>query len=178
MIPSALFAILAISRIGAIHAVVFGGFASVSLAQRIDASKPKAIMTASCGVEGAKGPVDYKPFIHGALRRCTFKPGKIIIWQRERVLKWDPIARDEGERDWKELVESAKSRGVKCDPVPVKSDEGLYIIYTSGESHLLSIQKLSTIYASKLSRLSLKISAPDGQHAIKLHVFILTDSDF
>lgn len=97
-------------------------------------------MTASCGVEGAKGPVDYKPFIHGALRRCSFKPEKIIIWQRERVLKWDPITRDEGERDWKELVESAKVRGVRYDPVPVKSDEGLYIIYTSGEYHLLSIQ--------------------------------------
>lgn len=140
MIPAALFAILSISRIGAIHAVVYGGFASVSLAQRIDASKPSAVMTASCGVEGAKGPVDYKPLIHGALRRCTFKAEKIIIWQRERVLKWDPIARDEGERDWKELVASAKIRGVKCDPVPVKSDEGLYIIYTSGESHLLSTQ--------------------------------------
>lgn len=137
MIPSALFAFLAISRIGAIHAAVFGGFASASLAQRIDASKPRAVMTASCGVEGTKGPVDYKPLIQGALRRCTFKPEKIIIWQRERVLKWDSIAREKGERDWKELVESAKNKGVKCDPVPVKSDEGLYIIYTSGESHLL-----------------------------------------
>ncbi len=65
MIPSALFAILAISRLGAIHAVVFGGFAPASLAQRIEASKPRVIMTASCGIEGSKAPMDYKPFISG-----------------------------------------------------------------------------------------------------------------
>ncbi len=133
MIPSALFAILAISRLGAIHAVVFGGFASASLAQRIDASKPKAVMTASCGVEGAKGPVEYKPFINGALGKCAFRPEKIIVWQRDRVLKWDPIVAKNGERDWQELVKSARRRGIKADPVPVKSNEGLYIIYTSGE---------------------------------------------
>lgn len=134
MIPSALFAILAISRLGALHAVVFGGFAPASLAQRIDASKPRAVMTASCGVEGAKGTMDYKPFLNAALQKCTFQPEKVIIWQRDQA-RWDPIIKKNGERDWQRLVKSARHRGLKADPVPIKSNEGLYIIYTSGECH-------------------------------------------
>ena len=132
MIPAALFAILAISRLGAIHTVVFGGFAPASLAQRIDASKPRVIMTASCGIEGAKGPVDYRPFIKGSLEKSSFKPEKILVWQREQV-RWSPMDRNKGERHWQKLVDSARRRGVKADPVPVKSSDGLYIIYTSGE---------------------------------------------
>ncbi|MCJ1272008.1 hypothetical protein MMC22_011914 [Lobaria immixta] len=135
MIPSALFAILAISRLGALHAVVFGGFAPASLAQRIDASKPRAVMTASCGVEGAKGIMDYKPFLNGALQKCTFQPEKVIIWQRDQA-RWDPIIEENGERDWQRLVKSARDRGLKADPVPIKSNEGLYIIYTSGTTGL------------------------------------------
>ena len=132
MIPAALFAILAISRLGAIHAVVFGGFAPASLAQRIEASKPRAIMTASCGIEGAKAPMDYKPFIEGAIQKSSFKPEKVIVWQRAE-LKWEPIVEDKGERNWQDLVKNARSRGVKADPVPIKSNEGVYIIYTSGQ---------------------------------------------
>ena len=134
MIPSALFAILAISRLGALHAVVFGGFAPASLAQRIDASKPRAVMTTSCGVEGAKGVTDYKPFLNGALQKCKFRPEKIIVWQRDQA-KWDPIVEENGERNWQRLVKSARNRGLKANPVPIKSDEGLYVIYTSGECH-------------------------------------------
>lgn len=134
MIPSALFAILAISRLGALHAVVFGGFAPASLAQRIDASKPKAVLTASCGVEGAKGAMDYKPFLNSALQLCKFQPEKIIIWQRDQA-RWDPIIEEKGERDWQSLVKSARNRGLKANPVPIKSHESLYIIYTSGECH-------------------------------------------
>lgn len=134
MIPSALFAILAISRLGALHAVVFGGFAPASLAQRIDASKPRVVMTASCGVEGAKGVMDYQPFLNGALQKCKFQPEKVIIWQRDQA-RWDPIMTESGERDWQRLVTSAKSRGLQASPVPIKSNEGLYIIYTSGECH-------------------------------------------
>lgn len=134
MIPSALFAILAISRLGALHAVVFGGFAPASLAQRIDASKPRAVMTASCGIEGAKGAIDYKPFLNGALQKCTFQPEKIIIWQRDQA-RWDPIVPENGERDWQRLLMSARNRGLKANPVPIKSNEGLYIIYTSGKCH-------------------------------------------
>lgn len=138
MIPAALFAILAISRLGAIHAVVFGGFAPASLAQRIDASKPRVIVTASCGIEGAKAPLGYQPFIEGALEKSKHKPRKVLIWQREQ-LKWDPISQDKGERDWISLVERAKKRGVKAESVPVKSDDGLYIIYTSGRPPPLTI---------------------------------------
>lgn len=132
MIPAALFGILAITRLGAMHAVVFGGFAAASLAQRIEASKPRAILTASCGIEGAKGPSGYKPFIEGALEKSSFKPEKVIIWQRDE-LRWVPVKKENGERNWQRLVKSAKNRGLKADAVPVKSSDGIYIIYTSGE---------------------------------------------
>ena len=131
MIPAALFAMLAVSRLGAIHAVVFGGFAPASLAQRIDASKPRAIMTASCGIEGNKKPLGYKHFIQGALRQSSHKPEKVIIWQRDQ-LRWESVAESKGERQWQDLVQNAKKKGIKADSVPVKSNEGLYIIYTSG----------------------------------------------
>ena len=133
MVPAALFAILAVARLGAIHAVVFGGFAPTSLAQRIEASKPRAIMTASCGIEGAKGPLGYKRFIEGALEKSSFKPEKVIIWQREQ-LRWEPVEYSKGERQWHDLVKKAKGKGLKAESVPVKSHEGLYIIYTSGKS--------------------------------------------
>lgn len=143
MIPAAFFAILAISRLGAIHTVVFGGFAPASLAQRIEASKPKIVMTASCGIEGAKGPVDYKPFVEGALENSSFKPEKTIVWQREQV-RWSPMDRNKGERRWQGLIDSARRRGIKADPVPVQSSDGLYIIYTSGKC----ATKISCIYIS------------------------------
>ena len=131
MIPSAIFAILAIARLGAIHAVVFGGFAPASLAQRIDASQPVMLMTASCSVEGAKGPLGYKPFVKEALQKCVFKPQKVVIWQRDQM-GWDPIIEEQGERNWQNLVQDARERGLKADAVSVKSSDGLYIIYTSG----------------------------------------------
>lgn len=132
MIPAALYAILAIARLGAIHTVVFGGFAPASLAQRIEASKPVAVLTASCGIEGAKGPMSYKPFIKQAIEKSSHKPAKVLIWQREQ-LRWDPISEHAGERDWQQLVKSAKDRNIKAEAVPVNSNNGLYIIYTSGE---------------------------------------------
>ena len=132
MIPAALFGILATSRLGAMHAVVFGGFAPASLAQRIEASKPRAILTASCGIEGVKGPMGYKSFIEGALQKSSFKPEKVIIWQRDE-LRWDPVTKEKGERNWQRLIKSVKNRGLKADAVPVKSSDGIYIIYTSGE---------------------------------------------
>jgi len=83
MILAALFAMLAIARLGAIHAVVFGGFSPPSLAQRVEASRPKVIMTASCGIEGNKGPMGYKHLIENAIKKSKFKPQKVIVWQRE-----------------------------------------------------------------------------------------------
>jgi len=131
MIPAALFAMLAINRLGAIHAVVFGGFSAPSLAQRIEASKPRVLMTASCGIEGTKGPIGYRELIESGVKRSSFKPEKIIVWQRDQ-LRWDPIVKENGERNWQRLVKSARNRGLKADAVPVKSSDGIYIIYTSG----------------------------------------------
>lgn len=135
MIPAALIGTLAINRLGAIHAVVFGGFAANSLAQRIDASKPVAVLTASCGIDGAKPPMSYKPFIQEAIKLSTHKPEKTIIWQRDQ-LRWDNLDKPNGERNWNRLVNSAMKRGVKADCVPVKSSDGVYIIYTSGTTGL------------------------------------------
>lgn len=135
MIPAALFAMLAIARLGAIHAVVFGGFSPAALAQRMEASRPRAIVTASCGIEGSKKPTGYKYMIEEAIAKSSHKPDKTIIWQREQ-LRWDPVTKENGQRNWQRLVKSAKNRGLKADAVPVKSGDGLYIIYTSGTTGL------------------------------------------
>ncbi|KAB8200459.1 Propionyl-CoA synthetase PrpE [Aspergillus parasiticus SU-1] len=135
MIPAALIAALAISRLGAIHAAVFGGFAAKSLAQRIEAARPRAIMTASCGIEGSKGPVAYRPLVEGAIEASSFKPEKVIVWQRDQ-LRWNRPDKLGGQRNWQRLVKSARMRGIKAGPVPVASTDGLYIIYTSGTTGL------------------------------------------
>ncbi|CAG8209162.1 unnamed protein product [Penicillium olsonii] len=135
MIPAALIACLAITRLGAIHAAVFGGFAPAALAQRIDAARPRAIMTASCGIEGSKGPIPYRPLVEAAVKRASFKPAKVIIWQRDQ-LRWNQPDKRGGQRNWQRLVKSARMRGVKADAVPIKSSDGLYIIYTSGTTGL------------------------------------------
>lgn len=132
MIPAALIAALAIARLGAIHAAVFGGFAAQSLSQRIEAARPRAIMTASCGIEGAKGPVPYRPLVEGAVQLSQFKPEKILVWQRDQ-LRWNKPDKLGGQRNWQRLVKSARMRGVRAAPVPVKSTDALYIIYTSGK---------------------------------------------
>ncbi|KAI1459271.1 AMP-binding enzyme [Annulohypoxylon moriforme] len=131
MIPAALIGILAINRLGAIHAVVFGGFAPASLAQRIEASKPTAILTASCGIDGAKPPMSYKPLLSEAVRISSHKPSRVIVWQRDE-LRWSPLERLAGERDWFKMVRSCRARGVKASCVPVGAADEIYIIYTSG----------------------------------------------
>ncbi|KAI4601005.1 hypothetical protein KJ359_013170 [Pestalotiopsis sp. 9143b] len=131
MIPAALIGILAINRLGAVHAVVFGGFAASSLAQRIEASKAVAILTASCGIDGAKPPISYKPLIREAIQLSKHKPERVLVWQRNE-LRWDPLDKLGGERNWFKLVRSARARGIKADCVPVKSSDPIYIIYTSG----------------------------------------------
>lgn len=132
MIPQALIAILAITRLGALHAVVFGGFSAPSLAQRIDACSPRVVMTASCGIEGAKGPASYKPMIVGAVEQAAHKPEKVFVWQRPQ-LRWEGLSESKGERNWGKMVRSARARGVMVkECVPVKSTDGVYIIYTSG----------------------------------------------
>ncbi|EEP76034.1 acyl-CoA synthetase [Uncinocarpus reesii 1704] len=135
MVPAALYAALAVARLGAVHAAVFGGFAAASLAQRIEAARPRAIMTASCGVEGSKGVIDYKPLVEGAIAKSSFKPSKVIVWQRDQ-LRWAPMQKLEGQRNWQRIVKSAWSRGIRAKPVPVKSNDSLYVIYTSGTTGL------------------------------------------
>ncbi|KAH8670996.1 AMP-binding enzyme [Xylariales sp. PMI_506] len=131
MIPAALIGILAINRLGAVHAVVFGGFAANSLAQRIEASRPAAVLTASCGIEGAKGPIDYRPLVRGAIAMSRHKPPRVLVWHRSE-LRWNPMDRNAGERNWSNLVRSARARGIRAGCVPVDSSDPVYIIYTSG----------------------------------------------
>ncbi|KAI1344751.1 AMP-binding enzyme [Xylariaceae sp. FL0016] len=131
MIPAALIGILAINRLGAIHAVVFGGFAAASLAQRIEACRPVAILTASCGIDGNKPPLAYKPFVTEAINISSHKPSRVIVWQRDQ-LRWDSLNKTAGQRNWYKLVRSCRARGVKAECVPVGANDGIYIIYTSG----------------------------------------------
>ncbi|KAH8770757.1 AMP-binding enzyme [Diaporthe sp. PMI_573] len=130
MIPAALIGILATSRLGAIHTVVFGGFAANALAQRIADAKPVVILTASCGIEGTKPPIDYKPLIKEAIEISGHRPKRTLIWQREQ-LSWR-LDETDGEQDWFELARRARLRGVKAECVPVDSNDAVYIIFTSG----------------------------------------------
>jgi propionyl-CoA synthetase len=124
MIPEAIMAMLACARLGIIHSVVFGGFAPRELSIRIDDAKPKVIMSASCGIEGNK-IIPYKPLLDEAINRAFHKPEKAIIFQRPQVKANLQSDRD---LDWAELEASANS----AHNVPVKSNDPLYILYTSG----------------------------------------------
>jgi propionyl-CoA synthetase len=123
MIPEAAIAMLATARIGAVHSVVFGGFAPKELAVRIDDARPTVIVSASCGIEGKK-VIEYLPMLNKAIELAEHKPAKRIILQRPQVvanLGPDDI-------DWATAVATAQP----ADPVPVKSTDPLYILYTSG----------------------------------------------
>ena len=124
MIPEALISMLACARLGAIHSVVFGGFAAPELAVRIEDAKPKAIIAASCGIEPGR-VVAYKPLIDAAIERSEHKPGTVIVFQREQA----PATLVEGrDLDW-----FAAQEGVEpADCVPVGGMDPLYILYTSG----------------------------------------------
>ena len=124
MVPEAIIAMLAVARIGAIHSVVFGGFAARELATRIDDATPKAIIAGSCGIE-ANRIIDYKPLLDEAIQIASHKPEFCVISQREqknaelipgRDYAWNDIIND---ADWAECV-------------PVSGDHPVYILYTSG----------------------------------------------
>ncbi|MEX1315431.1 MAG: propionyl-CoA synthetase [Desulfotignum sp.] len=124
MIPQAVFAMLACARIGAIHSVVFGGFAAHELATRINDAKPKVIVTASCGIE-IKRVIEYKPLLDKAIDLSDTKPESCIIFQRPQAAANLKPGRD---FDWNE----AMSQATPADCVPVAATDPLYILYTSG----------------------------------------------
>lgn len=124
MVPEAVMAMLACARIGAIHSVVFGGFASKELATRIDDAKPKLILSASCGIE-VNRVVPYKPLLDGAIELARHKPDRCIILQRPPELARLAKGRD---LDWNDFVAGA----APAECVPVAATDPLYILYTSG----------------------------------------------
>ncbi|MDQ2064781.1 propionyl-CoA synthetase [Xinfangfangia sp. CPCC 101601] len=124
MIPEALVAMLACARIGAIHSVVFGGFAANELAVRIDDCTPKAILAASCGIEPAR-ILPYKPLLDAAIAQASHKPEFCVILQRPQVSAELTLGRD---HDWTTLTETAPP--APC--VPVEGTHPAYILYTSG----------------------------------------------
>ena len=128
MIPEAVVAMLACARLGAIHSVVFGGFAPNELAIRIDDAKPKVLVTASCGIEFSK-IIEYKPLVDEALRISNDPPVNVILLQRPQANASMQAGRD---FDWDELMSSANP----ADPVPVDATDPLYILYTSGTTGL------------------------------------------
>ena len=128
MIPEALIAIYACARIGAVHSVVFGGFAAKELATRVDDAKPKLVLTASCGIEPGR-IVPYKPLLDTAIDLSASKPDHVVIFAREQARASMIEGRD---HDWTDLVEAAKAAGRRAPCVPVKATDPLYILYTSG----------------------------------------------
>jgi propionyl-CoA synthetase len=123
MVPETVIAMLATGRIGAVHSVVFGGFAPKELAARIEDAKPKVIVAASCGIEPSR-TVEYKPIIDAALGATAHQPEKVVVLQR------DAARAELGDRgvDWTELVAEA----TPADPVPVAATDPSYVLYTSG----------------------------------------------
>ncbi len=124
MVPEAVIGMLACARIGAVHSVVFGGFAPTELATRIDDAKPKLVLSASCGIEVDR-VIPYKPLLDDAIERSSHKPDRIILLQRPQEQASLAAGRD---LDWQEACADA----VPADCVSVAATDPLYILYTSG----------------------------------------------
>ena len=122
MIPEALIAMLACARLGAVHSVVFGGFAPRELGARIDDATPTVIVAASCGLEPNR-VVEYQPLIDAALERTAHRPDHVVMLQREQ----GPAVMGERYVDW-----DVVAAGDPVEPVPVAATDPLYILYTSG----------------------------------------------
>ena len=123
-VPEAVFGMLACARLGAVHSVVFGGFAARELATRIDDARPRLILTASCGIEVAR-VVPYKPLLDRAIDLAAHKPAHCLVLQRPQETASLVEGRDV---DWREALK----QGEPADCVPVASTDPLYILYTSG----------------------------------------------
>ncbi len=128
MIPEAAMAMLACARIGAIHSVVFGGFAANELATRLNDATPKAILAASCGIEPNR-VVAYKPMIDAAIDQATHKPESVLVLQRPQAQAELTAGRD---FDWAPLMEDARMRRRQAGCVAVQATDPLYVLYTSG----------------------------------------------
>ena len=124
MIPEAIVAVLACARIGAVHSVVFGGFAPNELATRIDDAKPKAIVSASCGIEPSR-VIAYKPLLDKARSLSKHKPDCCIVFQRPQL---QAELNEPGDLDWHDAMANA----VPHDCVAVEATDPLYLLYTSG----------------------------------------------
>ena len=124
MVPETVIAMLACCRIGAIHSVVFGGFAAPELATRIDDARPVAIIAGSCGIEPGR-VVPYKPLLDEAITIASYKPSQCIILQRQEYVASMVTGRDV---DWMDVF----SNGYSQECVPLASTDPLYILYTSG----------------------------------------------
>jgi len=124
MVPEALISMLACARLGAIHSVVFGGFAPPELAVRLDDATPRVLLTASCGIE-VNRVIEYKPIVDAAIEMAAHKPATCIVLQRPQAQASMQVGRD---FDWQEAVADAEP----ADCVAVKGSDPLYILYTSG----------------------------------------------
>ena len=123
MIPEAIVSMLATTRLGAIHSVVFGGFAAPELSKRIAHLKPKVVISASCGIEPSR-TVEYKPLLDTAIKISAHKPTNCVIFQRPNLPK-APLIRDR-DIDWAEAMEYAKGH----EAVPVESNHPCNVLYT------------------------------------------------
>jgi propionyl-CoA synthetase len=128
MVPEALAAMLACARIGAVHSVVFGGFAARELAVRIDDARPKLVIAASCGLEPSR-IVAYKPLLDAALELASYKPQACLLLQRPEREGSLIAGRD---YDWSTLCSAARAAGKRAPCVEVAATDPLYILYTSG----------------------------------------------
>jgi len=124
MIPEALISMLACARLGAVHSVVFGGFAPPELAVRLDDATPRVLLTASCGIE-INRVIEYKPIVDAAIEMATHKPAACIVLQRPQA---QASMQDGRDVDWQEAVAAAEP----ADCVTVRGSDPLYILYTSG----------------------------------------------
>ena len=143
MIPEAVITMLACSRIGAIHTVIFGGFAAKELSVRIKHCKPKVLVTASAGIEPNRIQ-EYKPIVDKAIEMSGCPPKSCIIYQRKQG---GHVNRIKGrDYDWATEMDSAKPH----DPVPVDANDPLYIIYTSGTTGLPKVSYVAMCFYSNL----------------------------
>ncbi len=172
MVPEATFAMLACTRIGAIHSVVFGGFASVSLAARIDDARPLVILSADAGSRGGK-VIAYKPLLDEAIRLARHKPSRVVLLDRGLA----PMAIDGSrDRDWAAMRDMYIDARVPC--VWLESNEPSYILYTSGTTGTpKGVQRDTGGYAVALAASIKYIFDPGHAAASSVRRTIFTASD-